>query len=144
VAEQHGEPRYAHTPLHISNLVVDDSFFWPPGGKPSPIPHENPEPLIVFPHEKDRARESRTSFLFDKYIRAIWDHAEKVVSDAKKIWVIGYSFDPNDRKSVMDLLESSPAAKIVIQNPSAESIINELSLRYPGLATRLRPLRNPF
>jgi len=144
VAEQDGEPRYACTPLHTSNLVIDDSFFWPPGRKPSPMPHENPEPLIVFPNEKDRAREGGTSFVFDEYIRAVWNHAEKLVSDAKEIWVIGYSFDPNDRKSIMDLLEGSPAAEIIIQNPSAEGIINELSLRYPGLATRLRPLRNPF
>lgn len=86
VAEQHGEPRYGlGAPIHNANLLIEDNYFWPSNRKDSANPRENPEPLIVFPHEKDRAREQKTSFLYDKYIRAIWDeHAPKVVQDANQ------------------------------------------------------------
>jgi hypothetical protein len=101
--------------------------------------------LIVFPHEKDRAREGNTKFNFDNYIRTTWDQAAKVIEDAEQIWVIGYSFDPTDRKSIFELLRKNKAGcDIVIQNPEAEKICNELKLRYSDLAPRLKPLSDKF
>ena len=105
VAERYGQSKYGwNSALNKADILVDDTLFWPSDRQPSPEPRENPEPLIVFPFEKDRARSDGTSFLFDNYIRAIWGHrqqpgyAERLVQEAEQIWVIGYSFDPNDRK----------------------------------------------
>jgi len=130
--------------ISITNRV-DDSLFWPKERKASPIPKENPEPLIVFPHEKERARESKTAFRFDNYIRGTWGQAAKVIEDAEQIWAIGYSFDPTDRKSILELLwKNKTSCDIVVQNPEAEKICNELKLRYSDLAPRLKPLSGVF
>jgi hypothetical protein len=145
VAEQHGQKKYGMNALRKAEWIIDDNFFWPSERKASPVPHENPEPLIVFPHEKERAREGNTAFNFDEYIRTTWTQAAKVIEDAEQIWAIGYSFDPTDRKSVFELLRKNKAnCNIVVQNPEAEKICNELKLRYSDLASRLKPLSNPF
>jgi hypothetical protein len=82
---------------------------------------------------------------FDDYIRATWTQAAKVIEDAEQIWAIGYSFDPTDRKSIFELLRKNKAnCKIVVQNPEAEKICNELKLRYSDLTSRLEPLSNEF
>lgn len=142
VAEQHGQTRYGMNPLRKSEWFVDDNFFWPTERK---APKENPEPLIVFPHEKERAREMNTAFNFDNYIRTTWDQAGKVIEDAEQIWAIGYSFDPTDRKSILELLRKNKAScKIVVQNPEAEKICSELKFRYSDLAPRLEPLPDAF
>lgn len=152
VAEQHGVPRYSCVALHNSNFTIDDNLFWPANRKP--LSHrEIAEPLIVFPFEKDRARSGGTSFLFDSYIRAIWGqpeqqgYAEKLVQEARQIWVVGYSFDPNDRKPMIDLLRKSAGSPIVIRNRTkeeAQGICEELGLTYGDLAPRLKPFAKPF
>jgi len=66
VAEQHGRARYgSNADLNRTDIVVDDNLFWPPNRSLRAHPRENPEPLIVFPVEKHRARSDGTSFLFD-------------------------------------------------------------------------------
>jgi hypothetical protein len=145
VVQRHGDARYGMNALRKAEWIIDDNFFWPAGRPTSTIPSENPEPLIVFPHEKDRAREGNTRFNFDNYIRATWSQAAKVIEDAEQIWAIGYSFDPTDRKSIFELLRKNKSScEIVIQNPDAEKICNELKLRYSDLALRLKPLSNVF
>jgi flagellar biosynthesis regulator FlaF len=145
VKEQHGQAKYGMSALRKAESVVDDNFFWPAERKASTIPKENPEPLIVFPHEKERARESKTTFNFDNYIRTTWDQATKVIEDTEQIWAIGYSFDPTDRKSIFELLRKNKAScDIVVQNPEAEKVCNELKLRYSDLAPRLKPLSDEF
>jgi hypothetical protein len=138
--KRHGAPRYFHT---SAGRTMDDSFFWPN--------QANAEPLIVFPYEKDRAN-SKTSFPFDLYIRPIWQkqgYAEKLVQEAHQIRVIGYSFDPNDRKSMMHLLRHSDCP-IIIQNKTqdaAEQICKELRFDYPGdeaFTSRLQPFGKEF
>jgi len=96
----------------------------------------------------------KTSFLFDKYIRAIWGHqgqagyAEKVNQEAEQIWVIGYSFDRHDRKALIELLRKSGDCPIFIQNRTKEEARRicdeELAPRYSDLAFRLRPIGKPF
>lgn len=145
VADQHGQKRYGMNALRKFEWIIDDNFFWPAEKTASPIPRENPEPLIVFPHEKERAREGKTAFNFDNYIRTTWSQAEKVIEDAEQIWAIGYSFDPTDRKSVFEILRKNKAkCEIVVQNPEAEKICSELKLRYSDLASRLKPLPGVF
>jgi flagellar biosynthesis regulator FlaF len=145
VAEKRGQARYGMNALRKTEWIVDDNSFWPTERKASPLPKENPEPLIVFPHEKERAREANTAFNFDSYIRKTWDQAGKVIGDAEQIWAIGYSFDPTDRKSIFELLRKNKAGcDIVVQNPEAETICNELKLRYSDLGSRLKPLSAVF
>lgn len=143
VAEQHGQTKYGIRALQKAERIVDDNFFWPKERKPSQIPKGNPEPLIVFPHEKDRARETNATFNFDKYIRATWSQAATIIENAEQIWAIGYSFDPTDRKSIFELLRKSNC-EIVVQNPEAEKICDELRLRYSDLALRLKTLSDTF
>jgi len=65
--------------------------------------------------------------------------------DRLRTEVIGYSFDANDRKSVMELLRQMPqTCEIIIWNPEAEVICNDLQLSYPGLAGSIKPLVKPF
>jgi len=153
VAEQHGESRYGCVPLHCSDCRIDDKLFWPPNRKAPPLQRESAEPLIVFPFEKDRARLGGTSFCFDNYVRAIWGepegqgYAEKLVQESQQIRVIGYSFDPNDRKAIINLLRKSADSPIIIRNramEAAQSICDELGLDYPDLANRLRAFARPF
>lgn len=110
VAEEFGQSRYhLYANLNQADILVDDNLFWQPTAKPSSYQGE-PEPLITFPFEKDRARSHDTSFPFDNYLRTIWGHrgqpgyAEQLIQDAEKVWVIGYSFDPNDRTAMIELL----------------------------------------
>jgi len=64
VAEQDGQREYGSSAgLQATNRVFDDSFFWPAAQEPSFHSRVKREPLIVFPYEKDRARENRTFFL---------------------------------------------------------------------------------
>lgn len=153
VAKQYGQSRYGlNATLHNVSLLVDDELFWPANYQPSSFRSENPEPLIVFPFEKDRARSGGTSFLFDNYIRTIWGHreqpgyTEKLVQEAEQIWVIGYSFDPNDRRAMIELLRKSDC-EIVVQNRTkegAEAICGELKLQYHDIVPRLKPFGKPF
>lgn len=145
--KRHGNPEFSkNLRLDGTNLTIDDSLFWPSGQNLSPLPGESREPLIVFPHEKEHALAGGTSLVYAKYIEGIWSHAAKLIREAKQIWLIGYSFDPNDRRTVMDnlLRQKTATCEIVVQNPAAESICNELRLRYPDLADSFRPLANLF
>jgi hypothetical protein len=139
-------PNYdVYTMLENASLVIDDDLFWRPGSKTAVNRGEHGDPLIVFPHEKEIMRERETSHVCATYLDDTWREAEKLVQETKQIWVVGYSFDPNDRKSMMDLLRrKTPTCDIIVQNPVAEAICNELRLRYPDLADSIRPLANPF
>ena len=153
VAREIGSSRYAGLALHDSSRTIADNLFWPPNPTASSRQGESAEPLIAFPFEKDRARSGGTSFLFDDYIRAIWGqpgqqgYAETFVQEANQIRVIGYSFDPNDRKAMIDLLRKSADSPIIIRNRTkeqAQDICQELGEDYPDLAPRLKPSPKPF
>jgi hypothetical protein len=144
VGQDYGEPRYAHTGVGGITPLIDDALLWPQGRTSSPSATRSPEPLIVFPHEKQRARQRTTSFPFDTYIQGIWDQAIETMKKAGEIWIIGYSFAPADRTSIVELLDKSPSHRIIIQNPSAESICEDLRLRHPSIGSRLTALPKPF
>ena len=145
VRKRFGNAQYCQTAFATSDFMVNDDLFWPKGAEPAPKQESTPEPLIVFPHEKERAREGWTSFPYDHYVRTVWKEAMRFAAEAEQIWVIGYSFDPNDRKSSLELLHATTnQCEIVIQNPCAKEICEELKLRYKGLAPRLKPFIQPF
>jgi hypothetical protein len=143
----YGQPRYhLCSVIRGANEIINDEFFWPPGRNVSPWPSENPQPFIVFPHEKEGVRRYDHRPVYKAYLDATWRKAEELVENAGEIWVIGYSFDPNDRQSLMGLLgRSASKCEIIVQNdPDAKSICDELSLRYRDLATRFKPLAKRF
>ena len=82
------------------------------------------KPLIAFPHERQSSREfyqankSSAGYYWAPYIDAVWNHASDLLAKATEVKVIGYSFDPNDsRYMVEELLSKVPTTvKIVIKN----------------------------
>ncbi len=136
-----------------------------PGGQTKPLndelffanasnldPYErDPEPLIVFPHEKPFVAEGTKTLLpFRTYIQDVWKQARRLVSDAAEIWAIGYRFAPMDREDVLGLLKSAENCKrLVIQNRpgTAESICQYLKLRWlepAGLKLKPEPFPQSF
>ena len=90
-------------------------------------------------------QQSGHTLISEDYLNTIWHKAEELVKAAGEIEVIGYSFDPNDRPSLMSLLRrSSPDCDIIIWNPNAEIICKELKLHYRDLAPRFKPLAKRF
>jgi hypothetical protein len=153
VARQIGVPRYYGLTLYDPSRTINDDLIWPLIPSPFSPQGQIAEPLIVFPFEKDRARSGGTSFLFDDYIRAIWGqpkhqgYAETLVQEAQQIRVIGYSFDPNDRKAMIDLLRKSADSPIIIRNRTreqAQEICDKLGEDHSDLAPRLKASPKPF
>ena len=128
VADRHGLRTYGCVDFPNARRIIDDDFIWPHGREARSSPSQS-EPLIVFPFEKERARERRTAFLYDQYLQAIWEQAMRLAEQAHQIWVIGYSFDPNDRKSALELLRKNAAnCEVVVQNRSADELCKSLGL----------------
>lgn len=77
-----------------------------------------PEPLIVFPYEKDFIVSGKDNKLpFRDYTNKVWVHATEVLRGASEIWVIGYSFDPTDAHHLIKRIHNARACqRIVIQN----------------------------
>lgn len=103
-------------------LNINDERFFANAGNPSPY-ERDPEPLLVFPFEKDFVRSgSQNQLAFREYISAVWEQAEHVISSAKEIRFIGYSFHPMDHGAVIGLLKRAQrCSKLVIQNRPSEA-----------------------
>jgi hypothetical protein len=144
---------------------IDTDYDGLPGGNDQPINdeqffpqrpnhdcyQENPQPLIVFPHEKPFvAPPSPRGLPFRNYIPAVWDEARRLVAEATTIWSIGYSFAPVDRDDVFGLLSQALICKrLVVQNRPgvAEEICQRLEkswLEPSGLELEIGPLPQPF
>jgi hypothetical protein len=88
------------------------------------------KPLIAFPHERQVAREfyqeneSSSGRHWSPYIDAVWNHAGDLLGKATEVKVIGYSFDPNDsRYMIEELLGKVPASvKLVIVNTKVAEV----------------------
>ena len=104
------------------------------------------EPLITFPHEKQRSLESsRTGFPYDPYIRQVWGHAAHLLAAATEVEVIGYSFSAIDSRHMVNelLLRATHAGRIVVRNPEVATV--EANLRsYAQLRGRVKFLRSRF
>jgi hypothetical protein len=92
-------------------------------------------------------RSGRENLLpFWVYIESVWKRAEQVVSSAKEIRFIGYSFHEMDHLSVIGLLkQAGRCQKIVIQNRpgEAEQICNRLQVEH-GIRIPLVPYACDF
>jgi len=119
----------------------DDRFF---AKSANPLPQDrDPEPLIVFPFEKNFVRSgSPNQLAFREYITAVWQQAERVLEPASEIWFIGYSFAMMDRTAVIALLARARQCKrLVIQNRpgEAQQICRMLAVEHPELRNMLEP-----
>jgi hypothetical protein len=90
-----------------------------------------PEPLLVFPYEKDFIVSGKNNRLpFRAYIENVWAAATQVLRGAAEIWVIGYSFDPTDSIYLLDAIrQAQKCERIVIQNIAPECDRIEALLR---------------
>jgi hypothetical protein len=103
---------------------INDEMFFARCKNVNPF-ERDPEPLIVFPHDKPFvAHGTKTLLSFRSYIPWVWNEARRLISEATQIWSIGYSFAPMDREDVVGLLRSAQSCK--------ELIVQDL----PGAAER--------
>lgn len=126
--------------------ISDQSFF---ANADAPNPHDrDPEPLIVFPYEKQYAQSGTYPNLpFGGYISSIWKQAEVIVTEATEIWIVGYSFAALDRKPILDLLaKAKRCKKFVIQNKVEEAgkICSRLSNEHSDLEITWQPYTEEF
>lgn len=125
----HGEGRCI--PCGIGE-AVNDQFLWRNGTAASPIA---PQPFIVFPHEKEGVIQSGHTPPGAPYLKKVWSKAEQLFQSARKIRVIGYSFDRNDRPFLMERLGRCPRdCKIVVEGKEPAPIVTDLKENYPELA----------
>ena len=150
IHEEHGQPRYypyADGAKPGEKIELNDERFFAKSANPLPQDRD-PEPLIVFPFEKDFVRSgSPNQLAFREYIAAIWKQAERVVESATEIWFIGYSFAMMDRTAVINLLaHAKKCRRLVIQNQpgQAERICRMLSVEHPEIAISLVPYGSEF
>jgi len=139
IHEEYGQPcyyPYFDGKKPGEKIELNDERFFAKSGNPLPQDRD-PEPLIVFPFEKDFVRSgSPNQLAFREYITAVWQQAERVVESASEIWFIGYSFAMMDRTAVIRLLAHAKQCKcFVIQNrpDEAERIRRMLSVEHHNL-----------
>ena len=97
------------------------------------------EPMIAFPHEKQRAIKAKTEFLADRYLEKIETHAATVLAAATEVKIIGYSFAPIDSRHVINNLLNKipPDSRIIIQNTDVTAVRSRLEA-YPNMRDRVQ------
>ena len=145
IHEEYGQPRYypyLDGAKPGEKIELNDERFFAKSANQLPQDRD-PEPLIVFPFEKEFVRSgSPNQLAFREYITAVWNQAERVVASASEIWFIGYSFAMMDRSAVIALLaHAKQCQRLVIQNRTgeAEQICRMLSVEHPNLGIPLVP-----
>ncbi len=125
-------------------IELTDARFMANENHPNPY-ERDPEPLIVFPWEKDFVLSGADNRLgFREYISTVWKKAQEIVSSAAEIRFIGYSFHQMDHHSVIGLLKQAERTrrckKLVIQNRpgEAEQICKRLRAEH-GISIPLEP-----
>jgi hypothetical protein len=145
IHEEYGQPRYypyMDGAKPGEKIELNDERFF--AREAAPLPQDrDPEPLILFPFEKDFVRSgSPNQLAFRDYITAVWRQAERIVESASELWFIGYSFAMMDRTAIVDLLaRGRQCNRLVIQNQPGEAdrICRLLSVEHPDLGVPLVP-----
>jgi hypothetical protein len=135
-------PRYISLP---TNQTIDDGFIGSSKRDPTRLP---PQPLIVFPHEKEGVLELGFSPIYKNYLDRIWEQVDGLFRCANEIQFIGYSFDLNDRPLLIKYLSRVPAGcRIVVRGrdqTDSNRIYEDLARFCGKLANRLIPIDRPF
>lgn len=136
--------------LRDSPRELTDSDFFPETAQGESSRYSG-EPLIVFPVEKPHTKPSSGARLpHRQYVQNVWQDALRRVSEADRLWFIGYSFQPMDHEDVASLLSGvKPGSTVVIQDlPESvktltESVRQGLVEKY-SLDLNLSPLGKRF
>ena len=91
---------------------------------------------------------NKTYDLFGELFSSLWQRAEKVLTDARRIVIIGYSLPSSDLRS-LELFRSAFSKReemvdLVLVNPEADSVYSRLSNVLPKGAARCRLVKEPF
>lgn len=124
--------------------ITDEEFFVPDGHG---IHSNKPKPtLIVFPHEKDFLRDHPGNhFPFRFYIPEVWKAARHFASQAKEIWLVGYSCPEPDFPAWSSLITTAiNCEQVVVWNPSADEICERLRLRLSKQAKLIQGANRSF
>jgi len=124
--------------------ITDEEFFVPAGHG---IHSNKPKPtLIVFPHEKDFLTDyPGNRFPFRFYIPEVWKAARHFASQAKEIWLVGYSCPEPDFPAWSSLISTAKnCQQVVVWNPSADEICERLKLRLPNQAKLFQGANRSF
>jgi hypothetical protein len=117
---------------------IKDEMFYQKNGADDKKPRRTVFPLLFFPHQRHFVLAQDNAYHFKAYARAVWTRAEKVISNASQIRVIGYSFSGIDRKPFLDVLrKANRCDRIVIQSPNNAE---ELCARLGSSNADLRPI----
>ena len=129
---------------------LNDELFFAHSQNINPF-ERDPEPLIVFPHEKPFVSPGTNTLLsFRNYIPSVWSEAHQMITKATTIWSIGYSFAPMDRADVLALFRSATnCKKLVVQDMPgvAESTAQRIQMKWvtpEGLKFTVEPYSQPF
>lgn len=144
--EHSGECRHIHqVPDLVQPTPITDEEFFLPAGHGS-YPHQPKPTLTVFPHEKDFLHEyPGNDFPFRFYIPEVWKAARYFASQAREIWIVGYSCPEPDFPAWSSLLSSAKhCQQVVVWNPSADDICERLRLRLPQHAKLLHSSNRTF
>jgi hypothetical protein len=138
---------YLDGDVREKKVIISDHQFY--GNEKNPNPDErDPEPLIVFPHEKHYTLAGqREVSLHSDYIQKVWRQAKALISEASRIFVIGYSFHPFDRDSFVDLLRHGRRCKeLVIRNvpDEAQRICHMLKCEHDDFNLKVTRYPCPF
>src|SRR5258708_36802552 len=103
-----GDPIYSQDePHNRDDTAVDDGLFFSNRSSQSGRSCSQREPLLFFPSERQFITSKESGFLFHRYGREVWNRAREIISTAREIHVIGYSFGGIDRGPVLDLLSEA-------------------------------------
>jgi hypothetical protein len=137
--EDYGRCNHYHMIPDPANPVPisDDEFIF---GSGHGVYSNRPKPsLTVIPHEKDHLKEYPSNTLpFRFYIPEVWRAAREFVSNADEVWIMGYSVPEPDWSPFESLLNAARGnCRIIVQNPTAETIAGRLRMRLPRLAEQV-------
>lgn len=144
--DDHGDTRHHYLlPEAGHNFTpTDDYYFAESADGPKPM-RLKAQPLLVFPHERQRALDQQQGDFSQHYLQQVWARAAQLMSQAAEVSIVGYSFASIDRESFLNLLGNAKACKrIVVQNPDAVEICGRLEMRHPDWKGKLTPCEFKF
>jgi SIR2-like domain len=138
------EPAHSFQALPFDQSKVTDETFFPS----SKDGRSRPETLqlIVFPNEKEFVMAGgETGFTYRNYIPRVWEWADKLLSQASKIEIIGYSFHPIDHEYLLPRLRKAVLCKeIIVRDKNAIEVCKDFECQHSEFKGLLTPLQKLF
>ncbi len=123
-------------------------FFFDPHTATVPcfLPFQQPPgafgPRVVFPHERVIAPvPDKAEGLNEPFIKETYLHADRILTDAKDVTAIGYSFNPNDVSSYGPLLCRLHGKIVKLVAPDADALALRLRESHSEIDWRSLPYK---